>query len=103
MREVILVAGGTLVDEAGERRGDLLVENGRIARCADRIELPRGATLLDASGCLVGPALVDLHTHLREPGGERAETVESGTRAGALGGFGALVAMPNTEPAIDSP
>jgi dihydroorotase-like cyclic amidohydrolase len=54
------------------------------------------------AGCLVGPGLVDLHTHLRQPGREEAETVESGARAAALGGYTAVVAMPNTEPAIDS-
>ena len=56
---------------------------------------------LDASGCVVAPGLVDLHTHLRQPGREEAETIESGSRAAALGGFTAVVAMPNTEPAID--
>ena len=64
--------------------------------------MPTGATVLDAGGCLVGPGLVDLHTHLRQPGREEAETVESGARAAALGGYTAIVAMPNTEPAIDS-
>ncbi len=58
--------------------------------------------MLDADGCLVGPGLVDLHTHLRQPGREEAETIESGARAAALGGFTAIVAMPNTEPPIDS-
>ena len=58
--------------------------------------------MLDAAGCVVAPGLVDLHTHLREPGREEAETVETGTRAAALGGYTAVVAMPNTEPAIDS-
>ena len=58
--------------------------------------------MLDAGGCLVGPGLVDLHTHLRQPGREEAETVETGARAAALGGYTAVVAMPNTEPAIDS-
>lgn len=58
--------------------------------------------MLDVEGCVVAPGLVDLHTHLREPGGEIAETVESGTRAAAVGGYTAVVAMPNTDPAIDS-
>src|SRR4051794_3368238 len=61
-----------------------------------------GAVELDAGGCIVAPGLVDLHTHLREPGREEAETVETGARAAALGGYTAVVAMPNTEPAIDS-
>src|SRR5918992_3361465 len=57
--------------------------------------------LLKGGRCVVAPGLVDLHTHLRQPGGEEAETVETGSRAAALGGFTAVVAMPNTEPAID--
>ncbi len=102
MSRKICVRGGTLVDETGERRADVLVEEGRIVEVAPAIEPPRGATVLDAGGCLVAPGLVDLHTHLREPGGEAAETVESGARAAALGGYTAVVAMPNTEPAIDN-
>jgi dihydroorotase len=61
----------------------------------------RGARVLDASGCVVAPGLVDLHVHLREPGDEEAETIDSGARAAALGGFTAVVAMPNTEPPLD--
>src|ERR1700674_2753879 len=61
-----------------------------------------GTGVLDASDCLVAPGLVDLHCHLREPGREEAETVDSGARAAALGGYTAVVAMPNTEPAVDS-
>jgi dihydroorotase len=57
--------------------------------------------VLDAAGCVVAPGLVDLHTHLREPGGEDAETIETGARAAALGGYTAVVAMPNTEPPLD--
>src|SRR5262249_48336117 len=56
-----------------------------------------------AAGCVVSPGLVDLHVHLREPGGEDAETIETGARAAALGGFTAIVAMPNTEPPHDDP
>ena len=63
---------------------------------------PSGDRTLDAGGCFVAPGLVDLHTHLREPGKEEAETVETGARGAALGGFTAIVAMPNTTPAIDS-
>ena len=98
----IVVRGGTLVDETGERRGDVLVRDGRIVAVEDAIDVPLGATILDAGGCVVAPGLVDLHAHLREPGDEIAETVESGSRAAALGGYTAVVAMPNTEPAIDS-
>ncbi|MGP8163136.1 MAG: dihydroorotase [Acidimicrobiales bacterium] len=94
--------GGTVVDSTGERRGDVFIENGRIAAVGEGIEFPLGTMVLEASGCVVAPGLVDLHTHLREPGGEAAETVETGTRAASLGGYTAVVAMPNTEPAIDS-
>jgi len=102
MSRTVCVRGGTVVDETGERRADVLVEDARIVEVAPAIEPPRGATVLDAGGCLVAPGLVDLHTHLREPGGEAAETVESGARAAALGGYTAVVAMPNTDPAIDN-
>lgn len=98
----VLVRGGTVVDTAGERRADVLVEDGVVKALGADLPAPAGALVLDAGGCLVSPGLVDLHTHLREPGGEQAETIESGTRAAALGGYSAVVAMPNTEPAIDS-
>jgi len=97
-----VLRGGTLVDQTGERRGDVLVRDGRIVAVEESIDAAVGATVLDAGGCIVAPGLVDLHAHLREPGGEIAETVESGSRAAALGGYTAVVAMPNTEPAIDS-
>jgi len=98
----IVVRGGTVADETGQRRADVLVADGRIVAVEDAIDLPAGALVLDARGCVVSPGLVDIHTHLREPGGEASETVESGSRAAALGGYTAVVAMPNTEPAIDS-
>jgi dihydroorotase len=96
------VRGGTVVDSTGLRRGDVLVEDGRIVAVGEGIAYPLGTTVLEASGCIVAPGLVDIHTHLREPGGEAAETVETGTRAAALGGYTAVVAMPNTDPATDS-
>jgi dihydroorotase len=97
----VVIRGGTVVDQLGERRADVLVVDGRIAAVGE-VDTPRGASVLEAGGCLVAPGLVDLHTHLREPGREEAETVETGTRAAALGGYTAVVAMPNTDPPIDS-
>ena len=88
----IVLKGGEVLDGGGRRRADVVVSDGAIAVV--------GADL-DAAGCVVAPGLVDLHTHLRQPGREEAETVETGSRAAALGGFTAVVAMPNTEPAID--
>jgi dihydroorotase len=81
--------------------GDLLVVDGFVAGVGV-VETPAGAHEVDATGCWVGPSFVDLHTHLREPGREEAETIASGARAAAVGGYGAVVAMPNTEPALDN-
>lgn len=94
--------GGVVVDSRGARRADVLVRDGLIAAVGSELELPSTAALLDASGAVVSPGLVDLHAHLRQPGNEEAETVETAARAAALGGYTAIVAMPNTEPAIDS-
>ena len=94
----LVVKGGRVLDATGERGADVLIEDGRIVAVGSDLD---GDTVLDAGGCVVAPGLVDLHTHLREPGREEAETIESGSRAAALGGFTCVVAMPNTEPAID--
>ena len=99
MTDSLLIRGGTVIDATGERRADVLIVAGEIAAVGDRLS---GDRTLDADGCVVAPGLVDLHTHLREPGREEAETVETGARAAALGGCTAVVAMPNTEPVIDS-
>ena len=100
----LVIRGGTVVDATGSRRADVVVRDGAIAAVGSGIDAPDPATTrtLDAAGCIVAPGLVDLHTHLREPGREEAETVETGSRAAALGGYTAVVAMPNTDPAIDS-
>lgn len=98
----LVIRGGTVVDETGERRADILCADGKISAVGEGLDVPAGATVLDAGDCYVSPGLVDLHAHLREPGGEDAECVETGARAAALGGFTALVAMPNTDPAIDN-
>ncbi len=88
------------MDATGERVGDVLVEGERIADVGEDL---RGDRELDASGCVIAPGLVDLHVHLREPGMEEAETIDTGARAAALGGFTAIVAMPNTTPPHDDP
>jgi dihydroorotase len=97
----LLVRGGTVVDAGGRRRADVRVVDGTVVEVAEGIAARSGAAVLDAGGCLVAPGLVDLHTHLRQPGREEAETVASGCRAAALGGYTAVVAMPNTEPPVD--
>ncbi len=97
----VVLRGGTVVGADRAERGDVLVEGGRIVAIGPGIEVPRGSSVLDAGGCLVGPGLVDLHAHLREPGHEEAETIETGSRAAALGGYSAVVAMANTDPPID--
>jgi dihydroorotase len=98
----VLIQGGTVLDADGTRRADVLVRDGLIAEVGENLTAPGGATVLEADGAIVTPGFVDLHTHLREPGGEDAETIETGARAGALGGYTALVAMPNTNPPIDT-
>jgi dihydroorotase len=95
-----LIRGGTVLDQDGERRADVRVAGGIIDEVGPELE-PRDAEVLDASGCVVSPGFVDLHTHLREPGTEEAETIETGSRAAAKGGYTCVVAMPNTDPTQD--
>ncbi|MGH9057670.1 MAG: dihydroorotase, partial [Acidimicrobiales bacterium] len=98
----VVIRGGTVVDSTGSRAADVLLQGGLIAAVSSTMSaFPAGTVVLDASGCVVAPGLVDLHAHLRQPGFEEAETVDSGARAAALGGYTAVVAMPNTEPAVD--
>ena len=99
----LLIQNGRVVDPANSRdqTADLLIENGKIAAIGRA--LPRnGATVLDAKGMVVCPGFVDMHVHLREPGFENAETIASGTRAAAAGGFASVVPMANTNPVIHS-
>jgi dihydroorotase len=98
MSSTILIKGGRLPDG---KKSDLLIKDGKIAELAPTIDSP-DAHVIDAKNSIVLPGLVDLHTHLREPGKEDAETVESGSRAGVKGGFTALSAMANTSPVADT-
>ena len=100
MSDSLVIKGGRVVDATGTREADVLVEGGHVTEVGPGL---RGDVVLDASGAIVAPGLVDLHVHLREPGGEDAETIDTGARAAALGGFTAIVAMPNTEPPQDDP
>ncbi len=97
----LLIAGARVIDPGAgtDRVGDVGVREGVIV---DAATLPAGAARVDGTGMVLAPGFVDLHTHLREPGGESAETVESGSRAAARGGFTTICAMPNTDPAVDA-
>ena len=99
MSKSVVIKGGTILNQNGELRADVRIENERIVEIGTNLDAD---IKLDASGCIVTSGFVDLHAHLREPGKEEAETIETGSRAGALGGYTALVAMPNTDPPQDS-
>lgn len=102
MRQVI--AGGRVLDpsQSLDREGDLYIEDGRIVGMSVGAGWVDSAERIDARGKLVTPGLVDIHVHLREPGFEYKEDIESGTLAAAAGGFTSVCCMPNTNPAIDS-
>jgi len=99
----IFIHGATIIGPNGAERSDVLITGSSIVVTGLDIPVPNNARQIDASGCVVMPGLVDLHAHLREPGHEEAETIETGARGAALGGYTAVVAMPNTTPTIDSP
>ena len=95
----VVLRGGRIIDADGERTLDVEVgDDGLISAVGSGL---RGDLELDASGCVISPGFVDLHAHLREPGQEEAETIETGARGGSRGGYTALVAMPNTDPTTD--
>ena len=94
-----LIRGASLL---GAERADVLISNGRITAVGPGLAAPEDAQVIDAEGLIALPGLVDLHTHLREPGREDAETVETGTRTAALGGFTAVHAMANSMPVADT-
>ncbi len=100
----ILIRGGRVIDPSRGTDGvaDVLIEGGKITAVGRGVEAGSGAQIIDASGKVVAPGLIDLHVHLREPGQEDLETVASGAMAAAAGGFTAVCAMPNTDPVTDN-
>jgi len=101
----LLIRNGRVVDPSqGLDQGmDILVEDGIVAAIGERLEAPARVKTIDAAGLVVAPGFIDLHTHLREPGLEYKETIESGSRAAVAGGFTAICCMADTEPANDDP
>src|SRR5271169_2557227 len=100
---MILIRGGRILDPASgtDAAQDILLDGPRIARTGAALSAP-DAEILDATGLTVAPGFIDLHCHLREPGQEISETIETGTRAAARGGFTAVCCMPNTQPVNDN-
>ncbi len=102
----LLIANGYVIDPTqGINAGqDVFIEDGRVAAMLGRGEArPEGVEIFDATGLVVAPGFIDLHTHLREPGQEYKETIASGAAAAVAGGFTSVCAMPNTDPVNDNP
>ena len=100
----LLVRQGRLIDPANgtDALGDILIRQGKIVESAPSLPTPPDVPVLTATGLVVAPGFIDIHTHLREPGYEHKETIQSGTTAAAAGGICAVAAMPNTNPPPDS-
>ena len=105
MSDTTLLKGGRVLDPSQVMDGtlDVLLKDGLIVSVGDAISAPEDARTIDCTGLLVTPGLIDVHVHLREPGGEHKETIATGARSAAAGGFTAVCAMPNTDPPLDDP
>ncbi len=99
MSQSIVLRGGEVLTAAGLQSTDLLVRDGSVEAIGEGLV---GDSSIDCSGCWIGPGFVDLHTHLREPGQEHKEDMDTGAAAAAAGGYTAILAMPNTAPPIDT-
>src|SRR5918912_4300946 len=102
----LLIANGYVVDPTQGVNGgrDVLIEDGRVVELLKSGgDAPEGAEVFDATGLVVAPGFIDLHTHLREPGQEYKETIASGAAAAVAGGWASVCAMPNTDPVNDNP
>jgi len=99
----IVIRNGRVIDPGGiNGQADVLIQDGKIAQVAKGLAVPPGATVMDAAGKWVLPGFVDLHVHLREPGFEYKETIQTGTSAAVAGGFTSVCCMPNTSPVNDN-
>jgi len=100
----ILIRGGRVLDPANsvDAVQDVLLQDGKVTKLGSKLTAPPGATVIDAAGKVVCPGFIDMHVHLREPGHEYKETVATGTRAAAAGGFTAVCCMANTSPVNDN-
>ncbi|MEO8451208.1 MAG: amidohydrolase family protein, partial [Gemmatimonadota bacterium] len=100
----LLIRGARVIDPSRGTDGiaDVLVSGGRIEGVGLNIPDPEGGVIVDGTGKVVSPGLVDVHVHLREPGQEHMETIATGAMAAVAGGFTAVCAMPNTDPVIDN-
>jgi dihydroorotase len=101
----VLIRGGRVVDPSQgiDALRDVRVRDGLIVEIGERLQPDPGDAAIDAGGCVVAPGFVDMHVHLREPGFPQKETIATGTQAAVQGGFSAVAAMPNTQPALDTP
>jgi dihydroorotase len=99
--QLLIQNANYIASDSKIKQGDILIKDGKIDRIDCKIDF-NADRIIDASGLLVAPGFIDLHVHLREPGGEKKETIETGTLAAARGGFTTVAAMPNTRPVPDS-
>ncbi len=100
----ILIKNGIVIEpsENLEKKLDILLENGKITKISEKINLKENVKIINADGLVVTAGLIDIHTHLREPGYEEKETIATGTKAAARGGITTIFCMPNTNPPIDN-
>ena len=98
-----LLKNGTVIDYASntQKKLDILIENDKISKIAEKIEVSADK-VVDCTGLYIMPGMVDMHCHLREPGGEHKETIETGSKSAVAGGFTTICPMPNTNPTPDS-
>ena len=102
--ESLLIKNGRVIDPSQnlDKVADILIKNGKVSQIGSKLKSPAGL-VIEAKGLIVTPGLIDIHVHLREPGREDEETIQSGSEAAAVGGFTAICCMPNTSPVNDNP